>query len=282
MTRPICILLFSVLVGGIPATTFAADDGQVAAAGPASFLGIVVSATSSTLVLRMEDGSYKLFELDRDTTKPRQIPSGATASVLTTGRFNEEVPYVNAVRITAMPAAPAPGEPPPAAVPGEPVPPAVRRAERQIQREVSRWKAGVRTGAALGPEQIMLGGQAQLGPFFSDNVWGRPNLEWLFGEVTDQIAINLEGMYRLPVTNRDSRWTVYLGGGPGFNFIKRGFDTGRFSDEDVEFGDWGFDVGLNFFIGMQMRSGMFLELKAAAYAEPTLRFAVGYNFGFTP
>ena len=100
-------------------------------------------------------------------------------------------------------------------------------------------------------------------------------MELGFGEVTTLIALNFEGIYRLPVTAQQGRWAVYAGGGPALNFSKLGF-----SDEELEedFDDFDMDVGVNVFLGMQSRNGMFLEMKGTAYSTPHLRFQIGYNF----
>lgn len=42
----------------------------------------------------------------------------------------------------------------------------------------------------------MFGIQSQMGPIFHPRVQFRPNAEFDFGEVTDLIALNLEGVYR--------------------------------------------------------------------------------------
>ena len=57
-------------------------------------------------------------------------------------------------------------------------------------------------GAALDPELILFGVHSQLGPIFHRDAFFRPNAEFAFGEVTDLIALNLEGIYRLPISSR--------------------------------------------------------------------------------
>ena len=56
----------------------------------------------------------------------------------------------------------------------------------------------------------------------------------------------------------------------------------NFEEEDVniDFGDWSTEGGLNIFMGMSKRSGLFVELRASAYSEtnPTIKFLVGYTF----
>ena len=148
---------------------------------------------------------------------------------------------------------------------------------RSIQRQSRRYRLGVRGASALDPELFIFGAHTQLGPFFNENVFARPNLEIGFGELTTLLAFNFEGVYRLPLNARTSRWGMYAGGGPALNFSHRNFveetDRGK-----IDFGDLDLDVGFNFLLGIQQREGMFLELKSSAYSLPTIRFIFGYNF----
>ena len=168
-----------------------------------------------------------------------------------------------------------------AAAASEPVVPAeVRGMERDIERQARRYQAGVRAGMALDPELILIGVQAQVGPFFNPNVYLRPNVEFAFGEVTALFALNLEAIYRLPVTSRVGRWSSYVGVGPGFNFLHQNFERNDGQGKRIDFGDFHSAVGLNILGGLRYRSGMFIELKTSVYASPapTLRMIVGYNF----
>jgi hypothetical protein len=125
----------------------------------------------------------------------------------------------------------------------------------------------------------MFGAHGQFGPFFSDNLYARPNLELGFGELTTLVATNFEAVYRLPFVEKGSRWNVYVGGGPGLNFSKRSFQEEGSEDRNpVDFSDLSLDVGFNFLLGLQSREGFFMEMKTSAYSIPTLRFAFGYNF----
>ena len=120
---------------------------------------------------------------------------------------------------------------------------------------------------------------AQFGPFFSDNIYARPSLELGFGELTTLLALNFEGVYRLPVVQTISRWNVYVGGGPALNFSHGKLRSeARPTAMQIDFSDLSLDVGFNFLIGLQSRDGMFLEMKTSAYSIPTLRFEIGYNF----
>jgi hypothetical protein len=236
--------------------------------------GAVVSSTRTTLVVRTDAGDYKLFELNALTTRPAQIPVGATVSVSSSAADTADAPVAALVRVTAQPQQAL--QPKPA---DEPVPAQVKQLENSIKRQTARYRLGVRSGMALDPELVMLGAQGLLGPFFSDNVWARPNLEFGFGEVTDLIALNLEGVFRMPVTERSGRWSMFFGAGPAINFVKLGFAR---EDEDVEedftFDEFHMEVGLNLLAGIQSRGGLFLELKSTVYAEPGMRFVFGYSF----
>jgi hypothetical protein len=273
----LCLLLISV----IPAALVNAQPAAGAQASPAAQVtGTVISSTRTTLVVRTATGDYRLFELNSSTTRPAQIPVGATVTVSSQMPDASGVAIATLVRVAAQPppeAKPAPGQARPS--PDEPVPAEVRQLERSIQRQTARYRAGVRAGVALDPELIMLGGQVLLGPFFNENVWARPNIELGFGEVTDMIALNFEAIYRVPVTQRSGRWAFFFGAGPSMNFVKLGFATeGEDPDEEFSFDDFELDVGLNLLAGVQSRGGMFLELKATAYADPAMRFIVGYSF----
>ncbi len=235
--------------------------------------GTVVSATTRTMVVRTESGQYVLFVFDRDTIRPRSIPAGSRVRVRSSAD-QEGTQVATAVTVTSPPA-PQQGA---AAASDEPIPPEIRRVERDIERQVRRFRGGVRAGVGLDPELVLLGAQATLGPFFHRDVFFRPNLELGFGEVTTMGALNLEAVYRLPFTPRHGRWSAYLGAGPGFAFVHRNFEEAQSGDRKIDFGEFDFDPGLNVLAGVEFRSGMFIELKSSAYSNPTLRMMLGYNF----
>ena len=253
-------------------------SAQTAGAAPAvsqvTTNGAVVSSTRTTLVVRTDAGDYKLFELNALTTRPAQIPVGATVSVSSSAADTADAPVAALVRVTAQPQQAL--QPKPA---DEPVPAQVKQLENSIKRQTARYRLGVRSGMALDPELVMIGAQGLLGPFFSDNVWARPNLELGFGEITDLIALNLEGVFRMPVTERGGRWSMFFGAGPAINFVKLGFAReGETVEEDIEYDEFDMQVGLNLLAGVQSRGGLFLELKSTVYAEPGMRFVFGYSF----
>ena len=273
----LCTLAVAVLATSCLAVSPVFAQNQPAAAGAGTtHEGVVVSSTRSTLVVRTAQGTYELFVLDRNTTRPPQIPLQSTVSVTGT-RSAPDQPYTaQSVRVTAEP--PAAGSPPDAAT-TEAVPQSVRAMESSIQRQARRFKLGVRTGLALDPELVLVGGQVQLGPFFRSDVFFRPSLELGFGEVTTLVSFNADVIYRLPVTAQTGKWAMFVGGGPGFDFSKLGFESeGEEDEDDFSFDDLEFDGGLNVVIGLQSRGGMFLELRSTAYSTPSLRFVVGFNF----
>jgi hypothetical protein len=242
--------------------------------------GTVVSTSRSTLVLKTGDGLYQVFVLDRDTLRPQVIPPQAQVVVAFAPTGDPAVPSTaEAVTITAMPqpkVAALTGEVPEQQPPPEPVPASVRKLESDIKRQTS---LGIRGATSLDPEMFMFGVHSQLGPFFSENLYARPNLEFGFGELTTLVGLNFEAVYRLPVVQRTSRWNVYAGGGPALNFSRESFEADADGDRDrIDFSDLTLDVGFNFLIGIQSRDGMFLELKSTAYSIPTIRFEIGYNF----
>jgi hypothetical protein len=238
--------------------------------------GTAVSSTRDTLVVRTEDNQFHLFVFDRDTVKPRSVPTGSRVRVVSTP--GEEAGVRLAGTITMLEAAPqaqAATAPPQA----QPVPPKVRDLERDIERQVRRWRVGVRGGVGLDPELILFGVHSQVGPFFHRDVSFRPNAEFAFGEVTDLIALNLEGIYKLPFSSRQGRWSPYIGAGPGFTFLHQDFRK-QGESRNIDFSNFDFNVGFNILTGVQFRRGTFFEIKSSLYSQPapTVRLIVGYNF----
>ena len=237
--------------------------------------GSVVKSSRNTMVVRTDNGRHVLFAFDRDAERPQTISVGTRVRVVSR-------PGDDGIQVASYVAQD--NESPDASAidrsygGDDPVPDDIRRLERQVARQARRFRAGVRAGAGLDPEILTAGVHATMGPFFSEDVWFRPNAEFGFGEVTKMFAINLEGIYRLPVNSRQSQWMVYAGAGPGVNFISRNYEKAQSGDRDIDFSDFDFEAGLNFLVGVERRSGMFLEFKASAYSSPNVRFLVGYNF----
>lgn len=233
--------------------------------------GVVSSSSNSTMIVRTESGEHILVVLNRDTQKPASIPVGSTVRV--TSRMDDEgIRVARRIQVTAA------GSGSAAAETGEPVPDEVRKLESQIQRQVRRFRMGVRAGAGLNPEILTAGVHAKMGPFFHRDVFFRPNAEFGFGEVTKLVALNLEAVYRLPLSERQSRWSAYIGAGPGFNFIDRNFEEAESGDRSFDFNDFDFEASLNVLAGIEFRSGMFLEVKSAVYSRPQVRLLIGYSF----
>jgi hypothetical protein len=256
---------------------------QNSSGGDDAVTGTVVSSTRNTLVIRDNGGRYWLFVLNRYTSKPASLTSGSSVRVESTETDEAGVRVATDV-------APATGTQGSGATragsssdaTGEAsrvVPAEVRRAESQIEREAKRFRVGIRAGLGLDPELAMVGVQSQIGPFFSDNIYFRPNVDFGFGEVTAMFGLNLEAIYRLPITSRQARWSAYFGAGPGFNLVHQKFESNS-GGKRIDFGDFHSDTGLNILGGVRYRSGTFLELKTSVYSDttPTLRLMVGYNF----
>ena len=243
------------------------------------FTGTVVSSSRNTVTVRDTRGRYQLFTIDRNTRKPAALPTGSNVRVVSSPGDDAGVRTASEITIVQAGAPNAATRPDPGTA-SDNVPPEVRRVERDIEREARRYQMGVRAGVALDPELILIGVQAQLGPFFNSDVYFRPNVEFAWGEVTAMFALNPEIIYRLPLSSRRGRWSSYVGGGPGFNLVHQDFQTSSGSGTRVDFSDFHSSVGLNLLAGIRYRSGMFTEIKTSVYSKPapTLRLILGYNF----
>ncbi len=246
----------------------------VSAQDETTLTGVVMSSSRSTVTVRATDGRYQLFTFESDARRPASLPAGTRVRVTSTA--GEERAVRRASEVIVLPAEAGANDAATGVVPAE-----VRRLEREIERQARRYNVGVRAGVGLDPELILVGVHAQVGPFFGNDIYFRPNVEFAFGEVTALFAVNPEVVYRLPVSARDGRWAAYVGAGPGFNFVHQNFK--RDGDEPgkrIDFGEFKSDIGLNILGGLRYRSGMFVELKTSVYTEvsPTLRLIVGYNF----
>lgn len=238
--------------------------------------GTVVSTSRQTLVVRTNDNDFQLFVFDQNTTKPRTIAAGTRVRVVSTPGEQEGSRLANT--ITTLESSPdtQTGSAQPQA---KPLPPAVRDLEEDIKREARRWHLGLRAGAALDPELFMFGVHSQLGPIFNRNLLFRPNAEFAFGEVTDLIALNLEAVYRLPVSSRGRNFSAYIGAGPGFTFLHQNFERQQGQGRNIDFGNFDYESGFNILAGIQRRH-TFYELKTSLWARPapTLRLILGYTF----
>jgi hypothetical protein len=234
--------------------------------------GTVTSYTHNTVVVKSEDGQYRLFVFDRHTVKPASLPAGSGVRV--TSSPTEDPTVRLAVLVTALEAPPAPA---PSATPAQPdvVPVSVRNAESEIQRSAKKYKFGFQGGINLDPETIDIGVNARFGPFFTKNLSFRPSVDFAWGEVTRMFGINADVIYNLPF-NVGARKYVYFGAGPAFNFVEQSFSA----EGGVDFSQFKFDAALNVLLGIQYRNGFFTEVKTAVYAAPAPVFhlVVGYTF----
>jgi hypothetical protein len=236
-----------------------------------AIVGSVVSVTRQTMVVRTEDNQFHLFVYDNDLVRPKELIPGARIRVLSDG--TGEAGVLLATRITILEPASTSAQGP---VPDlAPPPKELRTTEREIEKLARRWQIGVRVGGGLDPELFLIGVHTAIGPFFSQDLYFRPNVEYAFGELTDMVAINLEAAYRLPITFRQGRWSAYVGAGPGLNFVHQGVDK-----REISFSNFTYDTGLNFFTGVRFRRGTFAEVKTSLWAQgvPTLRMMFGYTF----
>lgn len=193
----VCSLLFVSSVVAFPA----ACQENTSSSRPATdnaVEGTVVSSTRNTLVVRTDDNQYLLFTYDRGALRPATLGLGARVRV-TAGPSDENGTRVASnVTVVSAPSGASVDKGAEAA----PVPEKVRDIESDIKRESRRWHVGVRAGAAFDPELFTFGIQSQIGPIWHPRVLFRPNAEFAFGEVTDLIALNLEGVYRFSAANR--------------------------------------------------------------------------------
>jgi len=240
--------------------------------------GTVVSSSRSTMVVKTEDDKFQLFTFDGNTSKPRSIAVGSRVRVVSS---EGDVTGSRLASSVVALSAPAAGQGRRSAEsPAAPIPPAVRDVESDIKREARRWRLGVRAGVALDPELVLFGVHSQMGPIFSKNVFFRPNAEFAWGEVTDMIDLNFEGIYRTPIASRRGRWSSYIGAGPSMNFIHQGYQPQSGQKRDFSFSNFDYQTGFNILTGAQFRSGTFFEVKTGLWARPapTLRLILGYNF----
>jgi hypothetical protein len=245
-------------------------------------VGTVEAIGQASIVLRLDQGSFMVFTMDRDTVRPKTAPvtKGARVSVVTLTSDTEAAPTALAIDVLPNPQGLAPAAADPA-VPQDAVPPSVRRLESQIERGARKYRAGLQVGAALDPELISLEAFSTVGPFFTRNLQFRPGLEFAFGEVTTLFGIHLDGIYTLPGMSRSIRWAPYLGIGPSFAFSHRNFEEETVNGTQVDrfdFGDFNWNNGLNFIVGAKNPRGMFFELKATAYGISKIRMMGGFEF----
>ena len=232
---------------------------------PGSLVGIVVSVSRQTMVVRTEDNRFHLFAFDSDMVRPKGLAPDAHIRVVSNSTDEPGVRLATSITVLEPEATPEMARPPKEIV----------ETQHEIERLARRWQFGARIGAGLDPELFLIGAQTAIGPIFSRDFYLRPNVEFAFGELTDMVAINLEGAYRLPITLRQGRWSAYAGAGTGLNFVHQGVDN-----RDVSFSNFEYQTGLNVFSGVRFRHGTSAEVKASLWATgvPTLRLILGYTF----
>jgi hypothetical protein len=172
------------------------------------------------MVVRTEDNQFHLFIVDNESVRPKGIAPGARVRIFSS--ITDEAGVQLATRVSVL-------EPPPTSQTGPaadmaPPPKEMRDVQREIEKKVRRWQLGVRIGAGLDPELFLIGVHTGISPIFNRDFYLRPNAEFGFGELTDMLALNLEGAYRLPISSRHGRWSSYFGAGPSFNFIHQGLE----------------------------------------------------------
>jgi hypothetical protein len=237
------------------------------------FTGTVVSLSRSTITVRSSDGRYQLFTYAPGVRKPQMLTIGSQVQVTSSATDDSSARTATDITVLQAPNAGSGTSQPPV------VPQEVRGVERDIERAARRYQVGVRAGVALDPELILIGVNAQVGPFFNPNVYFRPNVEFAYGEVTALFAVNPEVIYRLPFNSQQGRRSTYVGIGPGFNFTHQKFQ-GVAGSSRIDFSDFSADSTLNILGGIRYRSGMFAEIKTSIYASPSpvFRLIIGYNF----
>ncbi len=230
--------------------------------------GTVSDVKRNSVTIRTPDGRYMVFETDKNTTRPANLAAGANVTVTWTQGEDPNVRIADNISTTQGGTAAQP----------EAVPPQVRNVERSIERNFRRYRIGFRGGFTLNPETVEIGTHMQVGPFFSNNLFFRPNVAFSYGEVTTLFAINPEAIYNLPMGRGSQRW-FYVGLGPGFNFVEQSLNRTAGSDR-VNFSNFNFSPSLNILAGAQYRSGFFAEIRSSVYAAPApvLHLLIGYTF----
>lgn len=254
------------------------NEASSQAQDEATVEGTVVASSHITFVVRSDDNQFHVFTFDRNTTRPRVLSVGTRVRVISDQGDREGARH--ATDVTIMDEAQGAGTANSSARNAAPLPPSVRNVEHDIQRDARRWRMGVRAGVGLDPELVLFGINSQMGPVFNRNIFFRPNADFEWGEVTDMVALNLEGVYRMPTLTRGGAWAPYVGGGPSLNFIHQSFQTHAGQGRSISFGNFDYETGLNVLVGFQNRHGTFFEAKTSLYSSPApvFRLILGKNF----
>ena len=245
--------------------------------------GSVISSSRTTFVVKSDDNQFHLFAFDRNTRRPRALRVGTRVRVVSNQGDQQGARY--ATDVTLLDQARGEGRADGSAANASardatPIPQSVHNVESELKRDARRWRLGARAGVGLDPELVLFGLHSQMGPVFSRNIFFRPNADFEWGEVTDMVALNLEGAYRFPTAMRGGEWAPYVGAGPSLNFIHRSFQTQAGQGRNISFGNFDYETGFNIFMGAQNRHGTFFEIKTSLYSEPApvLRLILGRTF----
>lgn len=137
---------------------------------------------------------------------------------------------------------------------------------------------GFRIGASVNPDQVLIGGQVDLGTF-TDRLHFMPNATIGFGDDRTIIALSPDVAYAWPVPDIGA---LYLGGLFTLQWIRLDLPGGRHDpplgpgrkrdDSDTE-------LGIHAFTGLALEGNpIFFELHVGLDDAPDLKAVVGYNF----
>ena len=177
--------------------------------------GTVVSTSHQTLVVRTDENDFQLFVFDRETTKPQTITTGTRVRVTSTRGDEEGTRLASTVTVLESSPEAKSGTPQSQA---KPLPPAVRDLEQDIKARsptlAPRCTCGCRSRSRIVHVWSALSDWSDLQ---SKAILFRPNAEFAFGEVTDLIALNLEGCLQIACVVAGKNWSAYIGAGTRFH-----------------------------------------------------------------
>lgn len=124
---------------------------------------------------------------------------------------------------------------------------------------------GVRAGVSAEPQQFFFGGHVETKPLL-DHLTFKPSAEIGVGDNATLVALNVEFAYHIPIEKQP--FELYVGAGPAANVYS--FDSPGDQADGVR-------GGFNFFVGLEHKKGLFLELKVGAGDSPSVKFTVGYT-----
>jgi opacity protein-like surface antigen len=133
--------------------------------------------------------------------------------------------------------------------------------------------AGPRAGLSFTPDQFVVGGQLQVGPF-ARNIIFAPGLDLGFGDNVTTVQFNFDVDYHFDI---HQRWNPYAGG--GLNVTYGSFDIGPGFDSVSHT-----EAGVNFIGGARfpMSNGSNLEAELRIMVGdppvPDLKIMAAYNF----